>query len=241
VANKLLRGDIERSWIAAAGDGRPPPTLRFPVAGGTAGRGWGSGPGNYHLAFDIPGKIGARVSAAAPGIVAYAGDELAGYGKVVMIIHRGGLVTVYAHNSELKTVAGERVKAGTRIALLGSSGISRGPHVHFEVIYQGKLCDPVPLVRPVPRTGSGKLVLKQRDLETWPRRGGPPKGLNCATRRRHPAYVGHPYGWRPPCWPNCAWDAASGREDQEDVDLPEETLGPDAAEEAPDAPTPPEQ
>jgi murein DD-endopeptidase MepM/ murein hydrolase activator NlpD len=241
VANKLLRGDIERSWIAATGDGRPPTTLRFPVAGGTAGRGWGSGPGNYHLAFDIPGKIGARVSAAAPGIVAYAGDELAGYGKVVMIIHRGGLVTVYAHNSELKTVAGERVKAGTRIALLGSSGISRGPHVHFEVIYQGKLCDPVPLVRPVPRTGSGKLVLKQRDLETWPRRGGPPKGLNCATRRRHPAYVGHPYGWRPPCWPNCPWDGTAGDSEQEDVDLPEETPGPDPAEGTPDAPAPPEQ
>lgn len=241
VANKLLRGELERSWLGAVGRGRPPATLRFPVAGGIAGRGWGSGPGNYHLAFDIPGKVGTRVSAAAPGIVAYAGDELAGYGKVVMIIHRGGLVTVYAHNSALKTVAGERVKAGTRVALLGSSGISRGPHVHFELIFQGKLCDPVPLIRPVPKTGTGRPVLRQRDLTVWPRSGGPPKGLSCATRRRHPAYVGKPYGWRPPCWPNCPWDRSAGADDEDDESLPEETPGPGSGEGAAAPDTPPQK
>ena len=70
-------------------------------------------------------------------------------GKLVLILHHGGLVTAYAHNSAFKTVPGERVRRGTRIALLGSSGISRGPHVHFEVIYNGLLCDPLPLLRPV--------------------------------------------------------------------------------------------
>lgn len=225
VANKLLRGQLERSWIRAAGRGRIPATLRFPVHGGIAGRGWGSGTGHYHLAFDIPGKMGARVSASAPGIVAYANDELAGYGKVVMIIHPGGLVTVYAHNSEFRTVPGERVKAGTRIALLGNSGISRGPHVHFELVYRGKLCDPVPLMRPVPKNGRGRPVVRKRELRVWPRSGGPPKGLNCAPRRRHPAYVGKPRGWRPKCWPNCPWDRGSDASDSEDVGSPEATPG----------------
>lgn len=227
VANKLLRGHIEPRWLRAVGRGRPPSTLRFPVAGGVAGRGWGSGPGHYHLAFDIPGKVGARVSAAAPGIVAYAGEGLVGYGKVVIIIHRGGLVTLYAHNSELKTVAGERVRAGTRVALLGSSGISRGPHVHFELIYEGQLCDPVPLMRPVPKNGSGRPVLSRRDLMVWPRRGGPPKGLRCAHRRRHPAYVGHPRGWRPDCWPRCNYDSNGNiiPSDNDDAAPAEDTPG----------------
>jgi hypothetical protein len=232
VANKLIRGDLEPRWIRAAGRGRPPATFRFPVVGGTAGRGWGSGPGHYHLAFDIPGKMGSRVNAAAPGIVAYAGNELAGYGNVVMIVHAGGLVTVYAHNSELKTVAGERVKAGTRIALLGNSGISRGPHVHFELIHHGKLCDPVPLIRPIPNNGSGRPVLRKRDLTVWPQRGGPPKGVQCASRRRHPAYVGKPYGWRPSCWPNCDYSdldeqADSGDDEGSGGDAPSKNAPPE--------------
>lgn len=202
VAQKILRGDLEKRWIRAAGRGRMPSTLRFPVVGGWIGRGYGSGAGGYHLAIDMPGKVGARVNAAAPGIVAYANNQLAGFGKVVIIIHPGGLVTLYAHNRELKTVPGERVKRGTRIAFLGSTGISRGPHVHFELQYKGMLCDPMPLIRPPPRHKGGRRVLSKRELKSWPRRGGPPKGIQCNARRRHPQYVGKPYGWRPPDWPN---------------------------------------
>jgi len=198
VARRILAGNLEKRWIRAAGGARPRPTLRFPVRGGHAGRGWGSGTGGYHRALDIPGAMGARVSAAERGIVAYAGEELAGFGKVVIIIHPGGLVTLYSHNSSLKTVAGERVKRGTRVALLGSSGISRGPHVHFEVNYRGKLCDPLPLFRPVPKKSSGRPALRSRDLKTWPRKGGTPKGLRCGARRRHPAYEGRPRGVRIP-------------------------------------------
>jgi murein DD-endopeptidase MepM/ murein hydrolase activator NlpD len=130
--------------------------------------------------------------------VAYAGEELAGFGKVVVIIHPGGLVTVYAHNSELRTVAGEKVKRGSRIALLGSTGISRGPHVHFEVIFGGQLCDAMPLFRPSPTAASGRPLFKASQQKTWPRSGGPPKGLRCGPRVRHPAYVGRPRGVRIP-------------------------------------------
>lgn len=198
VAQTLLYGRPEARWVAEAGGPRPPPTLRFPVTGGIVGRGWGSGTGGYHRALDIPGPIGARVSAAGRGIVAYAGDELAGFGDVVIVLHPGELVTLYAHNSELKTVAGEKVRAGSRIALLGSSGISRGPHVHFEVIYHGQLCDPLPLFRPSPPTGGGRPALKASALLTWPRSGGPPARLHCGPRKRHPAYVGRPRGVRIP-------------------------------------------
>ena len=198
VARALLHGRVEKRWLAAVGGDRPPRTLAFPVAGGTVGRGWGSGTGGYHRALDIPGKVGARVAAAAPGVVAYAGDDLAGYGKTVVVLHPGGLVTVYAHNSELRTVAGEKVKRGTRIALLGSTGISRGPHVHFELLHEGRLCDPLPLIRPVPTTAKGRPVVPARDQAVWPRTGGPPKGLRCGPRLRHPAYVGRPRGVRIP-------------------------------------------
>jgi hypothetical protein len=198
VARRILTGRLERRWIRAAGGLRAPRTLRLPVAGAPLGRGWGSGPGGYHLALDFAAKVGKRVSAAAPGIVAYAGDDLAGYGKVVFIVHPGGLVTLYAHNRELKTLAGERVRAGTRVALLGSSGISRGPHLHFELLYKGLLCDPLPLMRPTPRGGNARSAMRRHPRLTWPRRGGPPRRLRCAPRRRHPEYVGKPHGWRPP-------------------------------------------
>jgi len=228
-ALKVLRGDIERRWIRAAGRGRPPSSLRFPVVGGWVGRTWGSGMGGYHLAVDMPGKVGSRVNAAAPGIVVYANNELAGFGKVVIIVHPGGLVTLYAHNQELKTVPGERVKRGTRIAFLGSTGISRGPHVHFELQYKGQLCDPLPLFRPAARNKAGHAVLSKRELLAWPRSGGPPKGLRCANRRRHPQYVGKPYGWRPPDWPNNNRRKTVDVDDDDDMDDPDVDQGAEPA------------
>jgi murein DD-endopeptidase MepM/ murein hydrolase activator NlpD len=226
VAHKLLRGNLEPRWVRAAGRRRAPATLRFPVVGSWVGRGWGSGPGGYHLAVDMPGRVGMRVNAAAPGIVAYANDELAGFGKLVLIIHPGGLVTGYAHNSEFKTVPGERVKMGTRVALLGSSGISQGPHVHFELIYNGELCDPLPLFRPVATHKGGRPALRRSELAIWPRRGGPPKGVRCAARRRHPEYVGKPYGWRPADWgTRHRRSVAAGREAaEEDAPHPDPEL-----------------
>ena len=87
---------------------------------------------------DVPG--GGNVRAAAPGIVAYAGNELKGYGNVVMVVHPDGFVTMYAHNSVNFVSAGERVKRGGILAEVGSTGISRGPHVHFEFIHAGQNC-----------------------------------------------------------------------------------------------------
>jgi murein DD-endopeptidase MepM/ murein hydrolase activator NlpD len=184
-AKMLLHGRMERRWAQAAGPpSRFPGTLRWPVTNGWYVRGYGSGEGGYHLAMDIMGKIGWNVRAAAPGIVGYSGDQIKGYGNVVMVIHPGGWVTMYAHNSVNFVVAGEKVPRGGILAEVGSTGISRGPHVHFELIHAGKNCDPAPLFRPGVRHRDGDLA--RVDRATWSKSRKRPPEVRCAPRRRHP-------------------------------------------------------
>lgn len=183
-AGNVLRGAIRPQWIRAAGGvDRLPGTLRWPVAKGWFVRGFGSGEGGYHLAVDIMGKIGWNVRAAAPGIVAYSGDKVRGYGNMVLVIHPGGWATMYAHNSVNFVVAGEKVQRGSVLAEVGSTGISRGPHVHFELIFRGQNCDPLPLFRPGVRhrhkAGNTPSVSWTNPLKR-------PKAVSCAARRRHP-------------------------------------------------------
>lgn len=185
-AQRLLHGHVEPRWIAAAGGrrGRLPGTLRWPVANGRFSRGYGSGTGGYHLATDIMGDIGWNVRAAAPGIVGYAGHELTGFGNVVLVIHPGGWVTLYGHNSVNFVVAGQRVRAGTILAEVGSTGRSTGPHVHFELIYDGMNCNPTGLFRPGVRHRSG---FSRPTQVTWTEPRNRPESVQCAPRRRHPA------------------------------------------------------
>ncbi|MGE0788626.1 MAG: LysM peptidoglycan-binding domain-containing protein [Sandaracinaceae bacterium] len=185
-ATNLLRGRVEPRWIRAAGGNanRLPGYLRWPVTGGWFVRGYGSGEGGYHLATDIMGRIGWNVRAAAPGIVGYSGDEVPGYGNLVMLIHPGGWVTMYAHNSANSVVAGERVPRGGILAEVGSTGISRGPHVHFELMFDNENCDPSTLFRPGIRHRDGHLSPIAHAPWTNPER--PPERMRCDRRRRHP-------------------------------------------------------
>ena len=183
-ASALLRGRVERRWVHAAGGDRLPGHLRWPVTNGWFVRGYGSGEGGYHLAVDIMGRIGWNVRAAAPGIVGYAGNEVPGYGNMVILIHPGGWVTMYAHNSANSVVAGQRVPRGGIIGEVGSTGISRGPHVHFELIFDGKNCDPAMLFRPGIRHRDGHLSPIPR--VDWVRPEALPERVRCAPRRRHP-------------------------------------------------------
>ncbi len=185
-ATALLRGRVEPRWLAAAGRGRRtlPGSLRWPIANGWFVRGFGSGAGAYHLAVDIMGRIGWNVRAAAEGIVGYAGDEVPGYGNMVLLVHPGGWVTMYAHNSANSVVAGETVPRGGIVAEVGSTGISRGPHVHFELMHDGQNCDPAPLFRPGIRHRDGHLSpLTPVD---WVRPRERPAQITCHRRRRHP-------------------------------------------------------
>lgn len=185
VASALLRGRVDPRWVRAAGHAdRAPGHLRWPVSEGWFVRGFGSGEGGYHLAVDIMGRIGWNVRAAAPGIVAYAGDEVPGYGNMVVLVHPGGWVTMYAHNSANTVVAGQQVVRGAIIGEVGSTGISRGPHVHFELIHDGKNCDPAALFRPGIRHRDGRLTPLPR--VDWVRPVERPAAVRCLPRRRHP-------------------------------------------------------
>ncbi|MDU4892175.1 MAG: peptidoglycan DD-metalloendopeptidase family protein [Clostridium sp.] len=95
-----------------------------------------------HGALDLGAPHGAGVFALKAGTVAYSG-WMSGYGNVVVINH-GDMSTLYAHNSVLNVSAGEQVSGGQRIASVGSTGNSTGPHIHFEVIIGGVKVDPAP-------------------------------------------------------------------------------------------------
>lgn len=187
----LLGGRPEPAWVLAADSfARRSETLAWPVADGWFTRGYGSGTDGYHLAMDIMAPTGSDVRAAGDAIVGYADDEIRGYGNIVMLIHAGGAITAYAHNSVNHVRAGQVVKRGELIAHVGSTGISRGPHVHFELMVDGKNCDPTSLFRPgVPhRDGKSVQVTPQRWDNVTER---PP--VRCERRRRHPnsRYVHH--------------------------------------------------
>lgn len=95
----------------------------------------------WHNGVDFAGKEGAEVVTVAAGVVVYAGPR-SGYGKMVEINHGGGFSTRYGHHKELQVKVGDVVKKGQVIGLMGSSGRSTGPHVHFEVFKNGRVVDP---------------------------------------------------------------------------------------------------
>ncbi|MCG7865804.1 MAG: hypothetical protein B6D70_04180 [gamma proteobacterium symbiont of Stewartia floridana] len=94
-----------------------------------------------HKGMDFAGKAGSEVVAVAAGVVTWADDRY-GYGKLVEINHGKGYITRYGHNAEILVEIGDRVKQGEVVAKMGSTGRSTGPHVHFEVVRNGKIVDP---------------------------------------------------------------------------------------------------
>lgn len=90
--------------------------------------------GSRHTGVDIAGPIGTAIYAADDGVVALSGWNSGGYGNMVLIDHGGGIYTRYGHASKLLVRAGDAVKRGDVIALIGSTGHSTGPHLHFEVM-----------------------------------------------------------------------------------------------------------
>lgn len=86
----------------------------------------------FHTGLDMPRPFGFPVKASREGTVIFAGWR-GGYGKLVIIKHAGGLRTWYGHLSEIKVTGGQRVSKGHMVGRVGSSGLSTGPHLHFEV------------------------------------------------------------------------------------------------------------
>lgn len=104
--------------------------------------------GSFHSGIDISGYsvYGADIVAADSGVVTWAGIDNSGYGYYVIIDHQNGYSTLYAHASELYVSTGEFVSSGERIASVGSTGYSTGPHLHFEIWENGTKVDPLAYV-----------------------------------------------------------------------------------------------
>ncbi len=125
-----------------------------PVANGWISSGFGertdpfTGKHDIHKGIDFAGKKGTEIHAVAGGVVTWSGKQK-GYGNLVEIDHGHGYVTRYAHNEKNVVKVGEKVEKGQTIALMGSTGHSTGPHVHFEVVQEGKPVNPKPYLRPL--------------------------------------------------------------------------------------------
>jgi murein DD-endopeptidase MepM/ murein hydrolase activator NlpD len=138
LANRQLQDDIYLS-------GRP------------IGKGWMSsafgrrkdpftGKSSWHQGVDFAGQAGSDIVAVAGGVVTWSGERY-GYGEMVEISHGGGYSTRYAHNEQNLVKVGDIVGKGQVLALMGSSGRSTGPHVHYEVYKHGRPVDPASYVR----------------------------------------------------------------------------------------------
>ncbi len=99
----------------------------------------------YHAGLDFRGPIGAPIYAAAAGTVSFAGVR-SGYGNCIEIDHGNGLMTRYAHMSGYRARAGQKVAAGQVVGLIGSTGRSTGPHLHFEVRINDRPLNPRPFL-----------------------------------------------------------------------------------------------
>lgn len=116
----------------------PPSSLQWPVRGEIIT----PFNGNSSRGIDIAGNAGTPVKAAAPGRVSYVGEGIRGYGKLVLINHSGGMLTAYAHNSQVSVREGQQVSAGQTIASMGSSGTDR-VKLHFEVRVNNRAVNPL--------------------------------------------------------------------------------------------------
>ncbi|AHF04867.1 peptidase M23 [Marichromatium purpuratum 984] len=104
----------------------------------------------FHSGVDFASPRGTPIAAAADGVVEFSGRRN-GYGLVVDVRHMDGLVTRYAHNNKNLVEVGQMVRRGQKIATVGSSGVATGPHVHFEVIKDGKAVDPMVYLGKTPK------------------------------------------------------------------------------------------
>jgi murein DD-endopeptidase MepM/ murein hydrolase activator NlpD len=99
----------------------------------------------FHTGIDITVPLGTPLHATADGVVSFA-DRSGGSGNIVVIEHGHGLSSVYAHNTKNLVKAGQTVKRGDVIAYSGSTGVSTGPHVHYEVWRNGQSVNPAPFL-----------------------------------------------------------------------------------------------
>ncbi|GAB2178641.1 peptidoglycan DD-metalloendopeptidase family protein [Dongia sp. agr-C8] len=133
--------EAAKSAGPAAGTGKGP--FVWPVQGKVIGAFGSSKDGMKNDGINIAAPNGAPVVAAADGTIAYAGNELRGFGNMILIRHDGGYVTAYAHNASLLVKKGDKVKRGQTIARVGQTGAVFGPQLHFEIRKGTQPVDPM--------------------------------------------------------------------------------------------------
>ncbi len=106
-------------------------------------RNLGMGTARFHAGIDIAAPRGTPITAARSGTVTYAGWSNRGYGNLVKVRHAGGDESWYAHQSEIYVSVGQSISQGEVIGLVGSTGLSTGPHLHLEIHESGKAIDPL--------------------------------------------------------------------------------------------------
>ncbi|HXG75174.1 MAG TPA: peptidoglycan DD-metalloendopeptidase family protein [Gaiellaceae bacterium] len=137
-----LAARIREAGSSSTGTGTPSAAgFVWPVNGPVVS-GYGMRWGRLHEGIDIAAASGTPIRAAAAGTVIHAG-WLGGYGNLVVVDHGNGLSTAYAHASAILVGVGQSVAQGETIALVGSTGNSSGPHLHFEVRVNGTAVDPL--------------------------------------------------------------------------------------------------
>ncbi|MBU3078025.1 M23 family metallopeptidase [Sphingomonas sp. XMGL2] len=139
--------DGRESWFDATGTGETKGAMKMPVTGGhtTSSFGMRRHPllkfSRMHKGMDIGAPMGAPIYAATDGLVKFAGWH-GGHGNYVMIGHADGMATAYAHMSRIVARPGQHVRMGQVIGYVGSTGLSTGPHLHYEVYKGGVAINP---------------------------------------------------------------------------------------------------
>ena len=143
---KWAVGDSSQ-WFEASGVGESKGAFSTPVNGGVTS-GFGSrrhpilGYMRMHSGLDFKASYGQPIFAVTDGVVAYAGRK-GGYGNFVQLNHAGGLASGYGHMSRIAARPGSRVRRGQIIGYVGSTGLSTGPHLHYELYRNGRAINPM--------------------------------------------------------------------------------------------------
>lgn len=134
-------------------------TLSWPIAGAYITQPFGPselllepplGPyPHFHTGIDLAARFGTPVTAAATGVVVAVANTQVGYGNYVIVAHGGGIMTLYGHLLETDVKVGDHVARGQRVGLEGTSGLSTGPHLHFELRVHDQVTDPMPYLPPL--------------------------------------------------------------------------------------------
>lgn len=162
VGRKLLREPPRTEWVAAI-KGRARGDLLWPVEHGTFGRGFGYVRKQRrelrHNGVDAGAPVGELVRAMNDGIVAYSDNQIHGFGNTVVVVHKDASVSFYCHQRANYVFAGQQVKRGQVVGEVGVTGISRGPHLHFEWHVQGGARDPMKRMVGLPTRSGRELAL----------------------------------------------------------------------------------